>query len=312
MHSSGDPQPIRPPRLFPGARVALVAPAGPLAEERVARSLELCARLELEPRLGAAARARHGYLAGTDEARAADLVAALRDEDVDAVWALRGGYGTMRILDRCGLESAGLRPRVFLGFSDNTAVHAALGRQGLVSFHSPHPGGAFPPTTEEVFRRVLFPADAAGALPLPPGAAPPRTLVPGVAEGPLVGGNLALLAALCGTPFAPRTAGAILVIEDVGEPAYRVDRGLTQLRLAGLLEGVAGLALGRFTESPADEPPELLEELLGQTARDLGVPAVVGLPVGHVDENWTLPLGVRARLAADGAGSLTLLEPAVT
>jgi muramoyltetrapeptide carboxypeptidase len=102
------------------------------------------------------------------------------------------------------------------------------------------------------------------------------------------------------------------VIEDVGEPAYRVDRGLTQLRLAGLLEGVAGLALGRFTESPADEPPELLEELLGQTARDLGVPAVVGLPVGHVDENWTLPLGVRARLAADGAGSLTLLEPAVT
>jgi muramoyltetrapeptide carboxypeptidase len=311
VYRSQDTELRRPPRLFPGARVALVAPAGPVSPERVERALALCARLELVPRLGASARARRAYLAGTDAERAADLAAALTDEDVDAVWALRGGYGTMRILERCGLERAAANPRAFLGFSDNTAVHAALGRRGVVSFHAPHPGGAFPPTTEAVFRRVLFSADRAGTLPLPPATEAPRTLVPGSADGPLVGGNLALLAALCGTPFAPRTAGCILVVEDVGEPAYRVDRALTQLRLAGLLDHVAGLALGRFTERPGDEPAALLEDLLGSTASALGVPAVLGLPVGHVDENWTLPLGVRSRLDA-GAATLTLLEAAVT
>src|SRR5690606_31276000 len=131
---------------------------------------------------------------------------------------------------------------------------------------------------------------------------PAVPLEPGVAEGPLAGGNLALLAALCGTPFAPVARGAILVVEDVGEPAYRIDRAWTQLLLAGGLDGVVGIAFGRFTECGDDVP-----DLIGRVAASLGVPAVAGLPIGHEDDNWTIPLGVRARLDA-GAGTLELLD----
>ena len=315
---------LLPPALRPGDRVALVAPAGPVDDAKVERAVFRCEALGLEPVLGAAARDRAGYLAGPDAGRAADLRAAL-EGDLAGVWALRGGYGTLRILDAVGLTGepdglpAGLRdrPRAFIGFSDNTAVHLALTRAGLVSFHGPHAGYEhFSETTEAAFRSVLMSAEAAGTLPHPPGASP-RPLVGGVAEGPLVGGNLALLAATCGTPYQLDARGGILFIEDVGEPIYRIDRMLVQLRLAGVLDGVAGLAVGSFTAMPepvfreqADADGVCLERLLAELAESLGVPAVMGLPFGHGTENWTLPMGVAGRLDAS-AGTLTVLEPAV-
>ncbi len=150
-------------------------------------------------------------------------------------------------------------------------------------------------------------------LPFPAGG--PRraeTLAPGVAEGPLVGGNLALLAALSGTPWALRAEGAVLFLEDVGEPSYRVDRMLSQLLLSGALEGVAGVAVGAFSESPDEGKPEYptAAEVVAERLAPLGVPIAFGFPFGHVDESWTLPLGVRARLDA-GAGTLELTEAAV-
>jgi muramoyltetrapeptide carboxypeptidase len=154
---------------------------------------------------------------------------------------------------------------------------------------------------------VLFETEAAGVLSLPDGAEV-SSLRDGVAEGTLIGGNLALLAGMCGTPAAPVARGAILFIEDIGEPAYRLDRQWTQLRLAGALDGIAGLALGRFTD--CGEPDEL-DALLRGFADQAGVPAVSGLPIGHEPDNWTLPLGIRARLDAH-AGTLELLEPAVS
>lgn len=299
----------RPPRLHPGARVALIAPAGPVDGTRIERALANCARLELQPVLGASARSRMDYLAGDDSARAADLARALTDEAIDAVWALRGGYGAMRTLASLG----GLpphRPRPYIGFSDNTAVHLALLRCGRVSFHGPHAGGELPEFAEEVFRRVLFEPVPAGVLPLPPGAPAPMALVGGRAEGELVGGNLSLLSSLVGTPWQLDARGRILFIEEVGESFYRLDRMLTQLRLSGALDGVAAVVLGKFTECAADDCMRSLDVLLLELLAPLRVPVGYGYPFGHVSENWTLPLGVRARFDAE-AGTLELREPAV-
>jgi muramoyltetrapeptide carboxypeptidase len=301
---------MRPPHLRSGARVALVSPAGPISDARLASALDTCARLGLDAVVGGAALRRHGYLAGEDAERAADLNAVLADPSIDAVWALRGGYGTMRILDALRFGPLEAQPKAFIGFSDNTAIHLALARDGIVCFHGPHAGGAFPPFTEQCFRSVLFSAEAAGTLPVPAGS-PMTAVVPGTAEGRLAGGNLSLLAALCGTPWALDARGAILFLEEVGEPTYRIDRALTQLRLAGTLEGIAGLVLGQFTERRPSDNDLILEEVLAAFATDLDVPCIAGAPIGHVDDNWCLPVGVRARLDA-AAGTLSLLEPATS
>lgn len=295
--------------------MALIAPAGPVDDVKIERALTRCRDLGLEPVPGRSIRSRAGYLAGGDADRAEDLTAAIRS-DVAAIWALRGGYGSLRALRHVDLEPVRERPKVFIGFSDNTAVHLAMLRLGVVSFHGPHAGFEhFPATTEAAFRRVLFDPRPAGTLPSPPesGSIAIRT---GVAEGPLVGGNLALLAAACGTPLQPDTRGAILFLEDVAEPLYRVDRMLLQLRMAGLLDGIAGIALGDFVAMPdpvhraASDGEPCLESVAEELLGSLGVPVVVGLPFGHGRENWTLPLGVRARLDAD-EGTVSLLEPAV-
>jgi muramoyltetrapeptide carboxypeptidase len=289
--------------------VALIAPAGPVAPERIEASAERCRALSLEPVVFPGAGARHRYLAGADALRLADLQAAFDDPSMDAVWALRGGYGTLRILDALDLGRQRADPIPFIGFSDNTSLHVRHAAMGVISFHGPHPGADFPPETEEAFRRVLMTPEAPGALPLRSGDPPPQPLRAGRVEAPLVGGNLAILASMCGTPHALDARGCILFLEDVGEPAYRVDRMLVQLHGAGVTEGVVGLALGRFTETPdADVHP--VAEVHAELAERLGVPAVADLPFGHLEHNWTLPVGGVALLDGDAA-TLSLTEPAV-
>lgn len=300
--------------------MSLIAPAGPVDEPTIERALERCRALGFEPALGDAARRRTGYLAGTDRQRADDLERVIRDDSA-GIWALRGGYGTLRTLEHADLSPLRERPKPFIGFSDNTVIHLALLREGLVSFHGPHAGtDRFPSTTEEVFRAVVMRPEPAGTLPVPPGMRP-ETLVGGTARGPLVGGNLALLAATCGTRHQPDTRGAILFLEEVGESLYRIDRMLVQLRLAGLLDDIVAVAIGQLTdeEDPAEGTPSDPEEgrptvasvraLMTELLEPLGVPVAFGLPFGHGTENWTLPLGVPARLDAD-AGTLELLEAA--
>lgn len=289
--------------------MALIAPAGPIDERRVERALATCAQLGLEPVVGAAVLERTDYLAGSDAARADDLRQVLTDDRIDAVWALRGGYGTMRTLSALGGLPAHT-PRAYIGFSDNTAVHLALLRAGIVSFHGPHAGGEFPPFTADCFRRVLFDAAPAGVLPLPPGAQP-QCLAPGVAEGELIGGNLSLLASLAGTPWAMQARGRIVFIEEIEEPYYRIDRMLMQLRLSGALDGAAAVLFGQFTGCDPSGCTRPLEHVLHELVAHLGAPVGFGYPFGHVADNWTLPIGVRARFDS-AAGSLALLEPAVS
>jgi len=303
--------PARPPRLRPGDRVALVAPAGPASEEKIQRSIERCHAFGLQPVVAASARKRHGFMAGTDAERAADLQTAFDDESIAAIWAVRGGYGAMRLLDQLDFGQIQHRPKPFIGFSDNTALHLAFSRSALVSFLGPHASERFPDETATTFRRVLFEAEAPGLLPVPAGEPPVSTLSPGMAEGELIGGNLSLLATACGTRFSLEAHGRIVVIEDIGEPEHHIDRTLTQLALSGALDGAVAIAFGRFTnipETPNDLP---LDQVLREWVEPLRIPAVLGLPFGHVDQNWTLPLGARCRLDAD-AGTLEILDPAVT
>lgn len=313
---------IRPPRMVPGCRVALLAPAGPLLErDDLTRGTELCLALGFQPVLGANAHRRHGYLAGTDDQRLADLNAALHDPAIDAIWCLRGGFGMTRILDRVDLTALAERPRPVIGFSDITALLLALHRMtGLAGFHAPMARAPLTPFSRDHFERVLGRAAAPGRLgrlPQPANVLVPRnnrivTIRPGVAEGPLIGGNLSLLSSLAGTRYFPDLGGAILFLEEVGEDLYRIDRMLSQLRMLGALDRLAGVVLGQFTEMKRGTGDGALgfDEVMAGYFEPLGVPVAYGFPFGHVDDQWTLPIGVRARLDA-GQGELEVVEAAV-
>jgi len=314
---------VRPPRLAPGCRIALVAPAGPLLErDDLTRGEELCRALGFEPILAANAGGRYGYLAGRDDQRLGDLNAALRDPRVDAVWCLRGGYGMTRILDGVDFDALAARPKAVIGYSDITAlINAITRRTGIVAFHGPMSRSSLSAFSRAHFERVLTSAQAAGRpnrVPQPDGVLVPRehrvvTLAPGVAEGPLVGGNLTLLQALIGTPYAPDFDGAILFLEDVNEELYSVDRMLAHLRMAGMLNRLAGVIVGRFTEMKrgTDDGALGFDEVLETYLLPLRIPVAYGFPLGHIDDQWTLPIGVRARLDAT-AGEVEILEPAVS
>jgi muramoyltetrapeptide carboxypeptidase len=308
--------------LVPGARIALVAPAGPLLErDDLRRAEELVRALGCEPHLGRSAGAHHGYLAGSDAERIGDLNDALRSPDVDAIWCIRGGYGITRILDEVDFAAFGRHPKAVIGFSDITALLVALYRRtGVPTFHGPIARHGLTAFSRAHFERVLMQPDAPGPLaklPLAEAMLVPRehrtvTLAPGLAEGPLVGGNLSLLQCLVGTPFMPDLRGTILFLEDVGEEVYRIDRMLSHLKLAGALDGVAGVAVGQFTEMGRRGADGAMgfDRVLSHYLEPLGVPVAMGFPIGHVDDQWTLPIGSRARLDAD-ARLLELLEPAV-
>ena len=287
-----------PPALSAGARVALVAPAGPLrSSDELDVAIAQARALEWEPVVAKSALARAGYLAGDDALRTHDLNAAFADESLDGIWCLRGGYGAMRLLRALDFESLARHPKTVIGYSDITALHTAIGVQcDLVTYHGPtarSPMSDF--SRDSLVRAVVQRRDSCGIAP------DARVLRGGRARGPLVGGNLALLAALAGTPYAPEYAGAILVLEDVGEANYRIDRMLRQLELSGALGALAGIAFGQFTEGSdaTDVTARRLDEVLGEAAELAGVPAIAGIPMGHIDDQWTLPLGTMAELDAD-------------
>lgn len=287
-----------PPLLTAGARVALVAPAGPLrGPEELDASIANARSLGWDPVPGANVLARHDYLGGSDSERLQDLNAALADDRIDAIWCVRGGYGAMRILPHVDWAALSRHPRALLGFSDVTALHAAAStRCGLVTYHAPTARGALTEFSRaSLMRAVVEGRDSCGR------AQAARTVRAGRAQGRLVGGNLALLAALAGTPFAPDYRGALLVMEDIGEPAYRIDRMLTQLKLSGALAQLAGLVVGHFTEAaPGHElSPHSLDLLVAEAADVAGVPAITGAPLGHIEDQWTIPLGATAFLDAD-------------
>jgi muramoyltetrapeptide carboxypeptidase len=298
---------VKSPALRPGDVVRVIAPASPFPADQLERGLEvLRGRLGLAPRLRADVAARHGFLAGDDARRLEEWREAVADPEARAIWAARGGFGSSRLLPAIDPSPLLERPRLLVGFSDLTALHAVLGKAGLVTVHGPVVTqlGRLPPAALDHLAALLggtAPHPDAWSAPAPgAGLVGEGSVTPGRARGPLVGGNLTLLAHLCGTPFAPRTDGAILLLEDVEERPYRIDRCLVQLRLAGLLDRLAGVALGRFTG--CDEGSLRGAAVARDAVRALGVPAVEGLPVGHEDLNLAAPLGATVTLVAPAAG----------
>jgi muramoyltetrapeptide carboxypeptidase len=313
---------IRPRRLRAGDLVGLVAPSGAIDDSQPAEiAHESLEAMGLRVREGQHVRARRGYLAGTDEQRAADLNAMIRDPEVRGIFAIRGGWGAARIVDRLDYDTLARDPKVLAGYSDITALHNAVhARTGLVTFHSPIAASSWAPYPYEHFRRVVFDAEAPTLTQAPDTGATlipqqnrVRRIQPGRARGPLLGGNLTVLAHLVGTPYLPRFDGAILFLEDVSEAPYRLDRMLTQLKLAGILDAIAGFVFGRCTDcEPGEGYGSLnLETVLMDHIAPLGVPAWFNAMIGHIRDQWTIPVGIDAELNAD-EGSIRLLMPAVT
>jgi muramoyltetrapeptide carboxypeptidase len=315
------PPVVRPRRLKPGDRVGLVAPASALFRSvDIEIAQDAVRAFALEPRLGAHVRDRHGYLAGRDEDRAADVNTFFADASVSAIIAIHGGWGCARVLPHLDWDQVRRNPKVVAGFSDLTGLHCGLqARTGLVTFHTPMLLAPWPPFSVEHFRRVVFEGEAV-AMANPPGEEKrlvqrenrTRTITAGRARGRLLGGNLSVLTALLATPYLPAFDGAILFLEDVNEEIYRVDRMLTQLRLAGILGRVRGFVFGSCSKC---EPGEgygslTLEEVLDEHVKPLGIPAYEGAMIGHQDRQFTVPVGVEAELDA-AAGTLAMLEPAV-
>ncbi|WP_020673370.1 S66 peptidase family protein [Amycolatopsis nigrescens] len=301
---------MRPPRLRRGDTVAVVAPAGPVPIGLLDAAVPVLESWGLRVREAAGVRSGQSavdYLAAPDAQRAEEFSAAWLDPEVSAVLAARGGYGCMRMLDLVdwpALRAAG--PKLLAGSSDVTALHEAVGvHLDLATLFSPMPASVhFDAEATAGLHRMLFEPEKALVLRKPGGSA----LVPGTARGPLVGGNLSLLAASTGAVEHRPAKGAIAVLEDVTESVYRLDRMLTQLLRTGWFDGVAGIALGSWTRcGPLDQVRALMLDRLGP----LGVPIGWELGFGHLPGSLTIPLGVPAELDADAA-TLTLLEPALS
>jgi muramoyltetrapeptide carboxypeptidase len=284
--------------------VAVVAPASAFDRPSFEAGLAVLAT-RYRPLYGADLFARTRYLAGDDRRRLAELDAALADGAVRAVFVARGGYGSMRLLPRLALDG-GAPGKPLVGFSDVTALHLALQAAGRVSVHGPVVTQLGTQPVEVAAR--LFHLLESATEPAPALAGTP--LVSGVVEGPLVGGNLSLVTRLLGTAWLPPLEGAVLLLEDVGERPYRLDRMWTHLALAGVFARVRGLVLGEFAQCEEPEADYTGAEVVADLAREAGLPCVADLPIGHGTVNVPVPLGVRVRLDGD-TGGLTFLTPAV-
>ncbi|MFZ2995350.1 S66 peptidase family protein [Sphingobium sp.] len=313
---------VRPPRLRAGDTVGLIEPAGFVDDAfDLDLVMDTIRAMGLVPKAAPHLGQRDGYLAGTDRDRAADVNAMYADKDVRAVFAVRGGWGCARILPFLDFRAIRANPKLLVGFSDITALHLAFAaRAGFTTIHGPNAASGWGRFSWDAFRAVAFDAET------PTFAAPvgtedrlvqrngrTRTFHPGKASGRLLGGNLTVLCALMGTPYLPDFTGAILFIEDTGEPPYRIDRMLTQLALAGVLGRLAGVVFGQCTDcgpAGASFGGFTLSQVLQQHLAPLRVPAFQGAPFGHVASQVSLAVGARAEIDAE-AGTIRLLEPAV-
>jgi muramoyltetrapeptide carboxypeptidase len=293
----------KPRRLAAGDRVAVVAPAGPVDPDRLAAGVDVLRGWGLAVDLFPGTAGRHErlpYLAGDDAARAKEFRAAWLDPSYAAVFCARGGYGVQRMLPHLDLAELTAEPKLLVGFSDVTALHEVFNAAGIVTVHGPMAGSVEQlRESGDRLRALLFEPESVPDLLAPYGA---TTVVGGRAAGRLLGGNVALLAASLGTATSLRPDGDVVVLEDVGEDAYRLDRLLTQLLRAGWFDEVAGLVLGSFTES-AD--PDIVDAVLLERLQPLGVPMVRGAAIGHDPANLAVPLGAGVVLDADAA-TLTL------
>ena len=314
------PKPLLPRVLKPGDTVGLITPSSYVSDpDELDFAKRFCSFFHLKLKLAPHVTARYGYLAGTARERLSDLHAMFADPEIHAIFCIRGGYGSAQMLPLIDFDLIRRNPKVFLGYSDITALHTAISqRTGLVTFHGPVPLSHLSTWSQQHLTRALFETAPLGLQTNPPDPNPLqpshtlRTIRPGKATGPLAGGNLTLLTTTLGTPWEVDTQGRVLLLEDIGEDIYRIDRMLTQLRLAGKLQKAAAIVVGECKDCP---PPNhasaySLGEVLDYLLSDLNIPVYYGLSFGHTTDQVTLPIGIQATVDA-AAQTLTVDAPAV-
>ena len=314
----------KPARLRKGDTVGLIEPASASDEPFQLQLVEeAIVAMGLKPKRAPHILDRYGYLAGRDKDRAADVNAMFADKDVKAIFAVRGGWGSARLLPYLDWDVIRANPKLLTGFSDITALHMAIAaKAGFTTLHGPNAGSAWGKASWDAFYPIAF--DAATPVLVNPEGGEDRmvqrrwrtqTITPGKATGRLLGGNLTVLAALVGSAYLPDFTGAILFLEDVDEAEYRIDRMLTQLGLAGVLKNLAGVVFGQCTSCTGSSSGVYggftLNDVLRQHLGALGVPVYSGAWFGHIADQFTLAQGVMTEIDAD-AGTLRMLEPAVT
>lgn len=306
---------IKPKRLCLGDTIGVIAPASPGDLECLMAGVHWLKQQGFRVRLGRTVEQSQGYLAGSDADRASDINAMFSSPEIDGIFCLRGGYGTMRLLDFLDYDCIRTYPKVFVGYSDITALHISIGqRTGLVTFHGPmvasDMGKGLSEYTLESFYRAIANSEPLGAVSNPLLSPPPVFIAPGRAQGYLTGGNLSLIVSTLGTPYEINTCNKILCLEEVGEEPYRMDRMLTQLLLAGKLQDAAGIVIAVCTDCDKDDSPGFtLEEVLQDRLSGLNKPVLYNLYFGHTADKVTLPMGVTAVLDSD-IGGLVITETA--
>jgi muramoyltetrapeptide carboxypeptidase len=308
---------LLPSPLPAKATIGIVSPASPQRDaKRLERGIAYLESLGHSVVLGNHVHARYGaYLAGTDAERCADLEQMFADKRIDAIFCARGGYGSARLLDRLDYGLIKRNPKILVGFSDITALQMALlKRTGLVTFSGALPSvdmaDGFTPESEEWFWRALTSKRPLGPIQQP---WPTRVVQQGAAEGPLIGGNLSVFVTLLGTPYQPPTKGSILVLEDVGEETYSIDRMLNHLRQANVLGTLNGMIAGEWSQSSRPKgstPHRDVQEVIAEAAEHISGPVLTNMMYGHEPLKLTVPFGVRVRLSSRGSG-LRFLEPAL-
>jgi muramoyltetrapeptide carboxypeptidase len=314
---------IKPPRLQKGDLVGLIAPGGYTSDAAIQKAVKTIEALGFRVKPGNYLREVWGNYGGTVAARIADLHGMFRDPEVKAIWAIRGGSGCISLLKHLDFELIRKHPKILLGYSDITALHLAIHRHaGVVTFHGPVASSTSSAYSNEHMLAVLMDPRATYTIPMAPENARRAALEPhyavrtvhgGTATGPLIGGNLSLISALAGTPYAADFRGSLLFIEEVNEEPYRIDRWMTQLDLAVGLDKAAGVMVGICENcGPQGSGSSLsLDETFDVHLQPLHVPAVTGYSFGHIRNQFTIPVGVRATLDTERQ-TLTLLEPAVS
>ena len=316
------PYNVIPQGLSPGDTIGIVSPSSAIFESHPYEiAVESMEAMGLKVKLGRFVKSRYGHLAGTDEERAKEFNEMFRDDSVKAVIALRGGSGAARILDKLDYNAIAENPKIFVGYSDITALHLAIyEKTGLVTFHGPLATSTWNEFAARHFKRLLFdkenlflqnPKDKGGLLTQVNDRI--RTIHSGKAKGELLGGNLSVLTGIMGSQFFPSNwNNKILYLEDVGESIYAVDRMMSQLKLGGVLDNLRGFVFGKCTDcDPGRGYGSLtMEEVLDHYIKPLGIPAFSGSMIGHINNNFTIPNGIEAEIDAD-LGTIQLLQPAV-